>query len=151
MFAKRRRIWVLAAESTRARVTAWDHDTSRLEPVEGLDWSEPHPHGRDINSERPGRVRESFGSARHAIEPHTDPVELFERRFATRIATALDERLQRNEFDRIIVVAAPATLGRLRHSFSAKLSKVVDSEVGKDLQHLSNHDLAARLKELDRL
>jgi protein required for attachment to host cells len=146
-----KRIWVLVAESSRARVHVWNRETKRLEAVEGLDWSEPHPHARDINSERPGRVRESVGAARHAVEPHTDPVDIFEARFAKQVLNAVDQRLAAGAFDRLVLVAGPETLGRLRGMLSPKLAKVATVEVGKDLAHLTSHDLTLRLVELGAL
>src|SRR5690242_7007263 len=62
--------WVLVADSEKARVFEFDR---RKEP-----WKETacfvNPdavHGP--TSERPPRVQESVGGARHAIEAHTDP------------------------------------------------------------------------------
>jgi len=145
MTQTRPRTWVLVADSTHARVVKWVGRDEPLEAVDGFNLQSPHPHSRDIMSDRPGRIHESHGPTRHSIEPHTDPVREAERRFAETVVQALNERHARHEFDRLVLVMGPRTMGVVRLLLPADLQKCVRSELLKDLVHLTNTELKEHL------
>jgi protein required for attachment to host cells len=135
------RTWILVADSARARALEWGGLDSALMPVEGFDFRYHHQHGRDLVTDRPGRVHESASVTRHAIEPHVDPVRQTEQRFAATVAGALAAALDRDAYDRLIVIAGPTMLGDLRGLFTSTVRAAVLTEVDKDLTHLTNPDL----------
>lgn len=135
--------WVLVADSARARALAWHGPDEPLTQIEGFDLSYEHLRGRDIISDRPGRIHESSGTTRHAVEPHTDPVRDQERHFAARVIAELEQHHTAGAFNRLIIVAGPTMLGDLRANMSEALRAVVRFELAKDLTHEPN----ARLKD----
>jgi protein required for attachment to host cells len=72
-----------------------------------------NPATRDQKSDEAGRAFASAGPGRTAYE-ETDFHQLEEDRFAADAADMLKERALRGEFDSLIVVAPPRTLGELR-------------------------------------
>jgi protein required for attachment to host cells len=145
MQIKAPRLWVLVADSARARAVLWTGRTSAPQSVPDFDLRFHHEHGRDIMAERPGRVRESHGSARHAIEPRADPVREAEQRFTAKVVDELRRRHANDEFDRLFLVAGPTMLGDLRSALSKDLQDIVQGELGKDLTHLTNNQLREHL------
>ena len=81
------------------------------------------------------------------MEPKTTPEVLVETRFAKLIADRLEQGRINNEFERLVVVAAPAFLGHLRANFSAPLSALVTLEIDKNYTGLRPDELRARLTE----
>ncbi len=63
-----------------------------------------HPPSRDINADKPGRTFDSSGTGRHAKEPPSDPHRMEKRKFAGKITGILEARLQKKNFDRLVLV-----------------------------------------------
>jgi protein required for attachment to host cells len=147
MATKQPRTWILVADSARARAVAWTGRNAPLEAIEGIDLHYRHQLSRDMMSERPGRVHESSGTTRHAIEPRTDPSRQAERNFALSVAQALEDGFGKSEFDRLVLVAGPTMLGDLRAALSPKVQAAIQGELIKDLTHLTNTELKQHLVE----
>lgn len=102
-----------------------------------------HLHDRDLKSDRPGRVFDHAaapGARRGAVGRHStggerNPRKVEARRFAQRIAEALDEARRQNRYERLVVMAPPAFLGLLREEMPAAVRALLAAEVGKDLVH----------------
>ena len=59
--------------------------------------------------------------------------QLEEERFAAETAELLNQRALRNEYESLIVVAPPRTLGALRKHYHKEVEKRLAGEVAKDL------------------
>lgn len=102
-----------------------------------------HMHDRDFKSDRPGRVYDHAaptGGRRGAVAHHGTGGERRPRKheadlFARRVTEELERAQRKGEFDRLVLVAAPAFLGLLRKAMSGALRSCVTAEVGKDLMH----------------
>lgn len=94
-----------------------------------------NPYDRDQASDAPGRAFNSVGSHRSAME-QTDFHELEESRFAAEAASMLNRRALANDYDKLIVVAPPASLGEMRKHFHKEVQSRLVGEIAKDL---SNH------------
>ena len=70
-----------------------------------------------------------------------------EDRFAAEIAAALKTRALANEFEALIVVAPPRTLGELRKHYHAEVERRIVGEVPKDLVNLPVPDIEKALQE----
>ena len=96
---------------------------------------------RELKSDRPGRVFDRAPSGvgrRGAVAHHSTGGERTPRKqaagaFARRIAVNLSAALRAKQFDRIVLVAAPAFLGVLRKALAKSLRAVVAAEIAKDL------------------
>jgi protein required for attachment to host cells len=87
---------------------------------------------REQKSDDAGRAFATSGAARHAYS-ETDFHQLEEDRFAVEAADLLRERALRNEYESLIVVAPPRTLGELRKHYHKEVEKRLTGEVAKDL------------------
>lgn len=63
----------------------------------------------------------------------TDFHQLEEDRFAAQTAALLKDRALRNEFETLIIVAPPRTLGELRKHYHKEVSERLTGEIAKDL------------------
>jgi protein required for attachment to host cells len=137
--------WILIADGARAAIYANHGPGKGLAPVEGEVFEGDHRPGREIMSDKPGRSFESVGTTRHAIEPRNDPHRELKRDFAERLAAILDERLTAKAFDRVVLVAPPATLGDLRAALSEQVRSAVYAELDKDLTKTPDIELPQHL------
>ena len=87
---------------------------------------------RDWKTDEPGRAFSSVGSGRSAYE-ETDFHQLEEDRFAAETAELLRKRALQNDFESLIIIAPPKTLGELRKHYHKEVEKRLTGEIAKDL------------------
>jgi len=97
-----------------------------------------NPPDQEQASDAPGRTQASAGTARSAME-QTDFHELEEMHFAVDAMERLNDRALANNFESLIIVAPPRTLGTLRKHYRKELKTRLTAEVPKDL---SGHPVA---------
>jgi protein required for attachment to host cells len=90
------------------------------------------PKDREIKSDGPGRAFSSIGDARSAME-ETDFHQQEEDRFAADTAEMLKARALNNDYEALVVVAPPRTLGELRKHYHKEVERRLVAEVPKDL------------------
>jgi protein required for attachment to host cells len=98
-------------------------------------------HDQDLESDRPGRVfnsasvpgRRRGASPRHGANGERSTHQHVAEKFARRIGEELRRAHAAGRFDRLVLVAAPAFLGRLRRTLPADLRAIVAATVSKDM------------------
>lgn len=91
-----------------------------------------NPYDREQKSDAPGRAFASSGPGRNAYE-ETDFHQLEEDRFAAETAELLKKRALNNDFESLIIIAPPRTLGELRKHYHKEVEKRLTAEIPKDL------------------
>lgn len=91
-----------------------------------------NPADGDQKSDSPGRAFQSVGTRRSAFE-ETDFHQLEEERFAADTAELLKARALNNDFETLVVVAPPKTLGELRKNYHKEVENRLAGEIDKDL------------------
>lgn len=86
----------------------------------------------EMKTDAPGRSFDSSSPGRSAYE-ETDYHQLEEDRFAAETADLLKRRALRNDFESLIIVAPPRTLGELRKHYHKEVEKRLAGEIAKDL------------------
>ena len=138
--------YILVADGARARLYA-NHGVGKgLQPVSGATHkADLHHHDREILTDKPGRAYNSVGHGRSAIEPHTEWHRFEKHKFAREMAKVLDAAAASKAFDRLILVAPPATLGDLRMELGEATRKMVTAELPKDLTRHAEQELPQHL------
>lgn len=93
---------------------------------------QPSRYDRDLKTGAPGRAHSSSGTARSAME-ETDFHQQEEDRFAAEAAALLKRHALQGDFDNLIIVAPPRTLGTLRKHYHKEVSDRLSAELPKDL------------------
>lgn len=91
-----------------------------------------NPPTRDQATDAAGGASSTQGAARSSMEP-TDFHQLEEDRFAADAADLLKRRALSNDFESLIVIAPPRTLGELRKHYHKEVSSRLTGELDKDL------------------
>ena len=107
-------------------------------------------HERDFDSDRPGRVynaaspagRRRGASAHHATNGENSTRQHAIELFARRIAARLDDDAAAHRFDRLVMFAAPAFLGRLRRALPEALRMHVAATRNRDLVPRTEKELS---------
>lgn len=145
---KAAKTWVLIANGARARLVSAERHGKELQLVEKFEFRADHSPNRELNRDRPARVFESHGAARHSIEPKVDAHRELKREFAEEIADTLHNHLSGQHFDHLVVVAPPITLGDLRLALSEAVKATVVAEVAMDLTKVPNNDVSRHIEDL---
>ena len=91
-----------------------------------------NPPNREIKTDEAGRVHASAGTARSKMG-ETDFHQLEEDRFAAETADLLYRRAHDGDYEKLVVIAPPATLGELRRHYHKEVEQRLLGEIGKDL------------------
>jgi len=91
-----------------------------------------NPPNREQATDGPGTSFSSVGQGRSSYQ-ETDFHQLEEDRFAAETAERLKKRALANDFEALIVVAPPRTLGELRKHYHKEVSDRLIGELDKDL------------------
>lgn len=97
-----------------------------------------NPPNSEMKANRSGHVGQS-GTPGGSSYEDTDFHQLEEDRFAAETADLLKSRALRNDYDKLIVVAAPRTLGEIRKHYHSEVEKRLTGEIAKTL---TGHEIA---------
>jgi protein required for attachment to host cells len=134
--------WALIANGERAKIVTnlGDHQAQQVQVV-GSRQLELDRQSTKNSNRRPALI----GKSRFGTEPHTDPVRNRERLFIEKISEYFADKYHQGEFDALLVVAAPRTLGDVIKAFPDSLRGVIVAQSDIDLIHLDDMDLIQAL------
>ena len=129
--------WVLVADGEKALFLRNDLDAENPDlNVVRIEQQET-PSDREQSANRPGRVADNGPGQKSALDD-TDWHQLAKDRFADDLADILYKQAHKGAFDRIVLVAPPATLGELRSKLHKEVQDKVVAEIDKTL---TNHPI----------
>jgi len=136
----KKEIWVIVANSTSARIFRLDLH-KQLTEIQTLEHPESRLQSHELVSDAPGRVYQSVGNARHAMEPATNPQKQEFAVFAKEVAKHIDHACAAGKISHFYLAAGPAFLGLLRQSLSEKSLQALAGETDKDLIHQTPQEI----------
>lgn len=139
-------IWIVVADSSRARFFSTDLPGGPLTEIESLSNSEARLHESDLVSDTGGRDKGRDGSSHGVGNANTAKHQAAER-FAKEICERLEKERLKNTYYRLHLVCAPAFLGLLRKYQSRSVTEMIGDEVAKDLSLQSPENIRAALPE----
>lgn len=142
-----KRVWVVVASSTVARLFAAEAAAGPLEELEEMVHPEGRLHEQQLVSDLPGRTFDSTGAGRHAKEAGVAPKEQEAVKFAIQVAERLEAGRTEGRFDALVIVAAPHFLGQLRGRLSPPTRDRVILELDQNLVHLGAREIREHLPE----
>lgn len=136
--------WVLMADSGKALIEQYQGPNSPLSLIE----KKQHdlPPSREISATKRGRMYDAGPNQKSAMEHPTDPKEHEKHMFVKEVADYLDSH--HREFDRLVIAAAPQTLGELRANLSKQVLKKTDGQIDKDLTNMPEPDQRKHLQDI---
>jgi protein required for attachment to host cells len=144
-------MWILVADSARARVFTVDKDKRDLKEIEEFQHPESQAQERELITDRPGRAFDSHGPGRHAMGQSVSPKEHEAQKFCKKVAEEIEAARVQERFNRLVLVSDPSFLGELRKMMSSSTSRMVTGELVKNLVHLKPREIMQHLKEAEGL
>ncbi len=92
-----------------------------------------NPSDLDQKTDQAGQAPSGSSGAGYSSYGETDFHQLEEDRFAAETAELLRKRALGNDFESLIIVAPPKTLGELRKHYHKEVEKRLTGEIAKDL------------------
>ncbi len=123
--------WVVVSDAARARLFSRSADQS-LTLVDTLKHSESEAHEGDLRTGGKGAVHDSGGSGQHQADPQTTTSEKHADIFAKQVTERLKAELNNDAFQRLVIVADPSFLGRLRDHMDNPLQDTVHKTIDKN-------------------
>lgn len=130
--------WVVAADSSRARILSAEKRAGQLVELEAMVHPEARLHGQELLSDAPGAAFDSGALGRHAIGGRVDVKQQEAIRFAKRLCDRIALAHSQGNFERLYIVASPNFLGLLREGMHPPVQNAIAGEIGKNL---ANHSL----------
>ena len=138
--------WILSANRSSASLFESDWLGKSMRRIQDI----PHPQGRmqnqDIDSDKPGRVFDSFGEGRHSTSPKQEPTEHIAHQFALDLAEMLNKGRLTHAYDKLVLIAEPKFLGILRAALDKNTESLVTQTVNKELLDVKEEELFEYLK-----
>jgi protein required for attachment to host cells len=139
--------WVLVADSGYARIFALRKEPAEFTEVQELISDSRHQTNRDLVSDASGRIADVRGGpSSHTMQPRSDPHDQAEQAFSARLVKNLEQAANKHLFERLVIIADPKTLGRLRQNMSKNLAARISHEVNRDLVGLPPDELERRVR-----
>ena len=132
--------WIVAADSSRARILQVLDRDRHLQEVDDLVNPEGRMQDRELTTDAHPRRALSTREEPSAVE-HS--VELFSKR----VGDYLEKARTDHRYDRLYLVAPPKFLGLLRKEIGKEVEKLVADELPKDLSWFSERELEEYVRE----
>lgn len=130
--------WVLVADGERAKFLVQQDST--LVPLYPTHHAEADvPTHKDKSAAKPGQVFNSSVKSLETLPSHTDWHRFQKDLFSVEVAKMLNK--EADQFDAVVIIAPPLTLGDLRKSLSPQVQQKVVHEVNKDLTKVPLNEL----------
>ncbi len=139
--------WIIVADSSRARIFAYQGLTSPLLELAALSHTASRLHDRVLSADAPGRSYDSTGAGRHAMEQATSIRKQEAITFARELTAYLEKAAESGKLASLIVIAPPAFLGHLRISYPDQVRKLVSSEIDKNLVEATAEQIREQISE----
>jgi protein required for attachment to host cells len=140
--------WIIAADSSRARILELDQPNRRLVELEDFLNPEARLQDKELQSDAEPRFNGHGGAGGSSKTggPASDreaqgAVEHSTRVFAREVGRYLHTARTQHRFDALMLVAPPRFLGTLRKELDKEVQKLVVEELGKDLSWFNRRDL----------
>lgn len=124
--------WIVVADSARARIFKRDGRWQELDEFRDLAHPESRLRNSDLRTGGRGEQRESMGQSRHDSDWENSPADTEAARFAQEVARALQQGRKEGAYEKLVLVAAPAFLGRLRDKLDPATAHCVVQALDKN-------------------
>ena len=141
-------IWVVVADSSKARILAAENKTAELADISGF----IHPASRmriqDLVADGSGSGSDSGGYGRHSMGHENDPHQQEAEIFAREICGEIEQGCRDKNLHRIYLIAPPRFLGLLRGYLNKQCAERIEEEIDKNLVEHSIKEIRGNLPRL---
>lgn len=137
--------WILVANASSAHLYANQGPKKGLKRIREFEHAASRGKGLDLVSDRPGHNR-SHGNGHGSLIPATDPKQNEAQHFAIELARELERGRATNQYQRLILVAAPHFMGLLNNHIGSHVRNLVSDSFEKDYTKADARELSGHLE-----
>lgn len=143
--------WIVAADSSRARVFEIAEPERHLRPVEEFNHPEGRANNRELKSDAQGRYMGPGGGARaHSATRQVSAVDHENELFSKTLSRYLDKARSQHRYHKLYLIAPPEFLGLMRENLSKEVRRLTAEEINKDLSWFEARDIERYVKPLSK-
>lgn len=139
--------WVVVADGMRARIFETNRNAPGLRPALSADLMVNRLSESERWADRAGQTHERHGHGMHSMAPPTDATEHQQDLLAKQVADALRRARLDDRMEGVVLVAAPAFLGKLRAALDGPTRALVIAEDARDLSRMPEHELETSIPD----
>lgn len=139
--------WVIAADSSRARIFEMSERDEKLHEIEDMVNPEGRQDGREVQLDADGQNFSGRGLQRNTSQPHQTPIEHDVEMFSKQVSRFIDKACDDKRFDSLCVIAPPKFLGLMRENLGEQARKAVTEEIPKDIAWFEGRDIEQYVRE----
>lgn len=139
--------WVVVASHNVARIFKTDSIKGPLQEISDMVDPSARLHGRDLESDRPGRQSAEVGSSRHGLSGRTSIRQNSLKEFAARIADSLNKACAQRQYQNLFLLAEPPVLGALRNLLDEQTRMSIKGELPCNLAKHSEQEILDHLQQ----
>lgn len=138
--------WVLVADGGRARILTTPRLAADGNYVQLAAYDNSEALKQPPSTDRPGRAHESADGTPHAVAEYSELSKQPKLEFADRLAQIVNQGAANDDYSRLLLVAPPTVMGRLREALSDQARDKLVGSLDKDLTHVGLDDLPKHLE-----
>lgn len=139
--------WLMVADVSSAKIFNLEKGRA-LSILKQYEEQDNRKHLSDLTADLPGRTFNSAADGgRHSMEARTTHKEQGAKEFARKLCNDLDSFREKGDFDKLVLAASPSFLGELRKNMSHNTSRLISTEITKNLTALNNEEILKHLPE----
>lgn len=141
--------WILAADSSRARIFEEVDEEHHLKEIEDIANPAGHAQQLDLLEDEPERRNLGKGGRSgnvHAGEPETDPVTHENKVFSKTVGKYLNKARNEHRYDKLCVIAPPKFMGLLRQNLNKETRKSSEEEIVNDVAKFDMKEIEQFMK-----
>jgi len=131
------RLWIIVADREKAHI--YRKTPLGIERIADVKKGHPKSHREEAGS---------CGTIPHGYDVRSEKRHHADSAFIQRLAEWLDQATKENVFDRLVLVAAPHTLGDIRTALSKDVHARIATEVDKDFIKLPDKEIEDNLSKI---
>lgn len=149
---KTHRTWIVVADGKRAKIVRFGKERRLfLENAFPFEWINAELCAIGAAPEAPGSAgADTIGGRRYRMPARSEPHREAKRHFAEELAGLLSQEREDQQYDHLVLIAAPTTLGDLRAALGPAVANCIVATSNKDLTKASDKELTTHVKELLR-
>jgi len=140
-------MWVLIADSTRARYFSREDGKRELSLLAELDDPWGRAKGVDLAEDRAGYESVGAGRGGAAFSPRLDPRTKEHEQFALRLARHCNEGVAAHSCESLAIFALSPFIGEIKQHLDAQARKALRLTAAHDFMSLSGRELEHRIDE----
>ncbi len=138
---RQEKTWMVVFDATTCHFYHYDRD--HLDLFKEMNHVENRDKNIAFSTDRPGRYKTSSGRGTYTTEKDPKTNKIFH--FVKEIDHFLEKERASNHYDKLILVAEPRMMGRIKKHITKNVKRLIEHEIPKDLTKMNEHLLLTRV------